>query len=86
MALFPSLTADFYGIKNIGGNYGIVYQAYGLAAIVGPKIATSIEFSDAFMTAGILSIVAAVLAFALKPPVLAEKVENPLVSKSPKPY
>lgn len=86
LALFPSLTADFYGIKNIGGNYGIVYQAFGLAAIVGPRIATSMEFSNAFMTAGILSIAAALMAFALKPPILSKQGETPLVGESPKPY
>lgn len=36
LALFPSVTADYYGTKNIGTNYGFMYQAYGLSAFAGP--------------------------------------------------
>jgi len=39
LAVFPALTADQYGLKNYGVNYGIVYLAYGLAGIVAPVIA-----------------------------------------------
>jgi len=39
LAVFPALTADQYGLKNYGINYGIVYLAYGLAGVVAPVIA-----------------------------------------------
>jgi len=39
LALFPALTADQYGLKNYGVNYGIVYLAYGLAGVAAPVIA-----------------------------------------------
>jgi len=39
LAVFPALTADQYGLKNYGFNYGIVYLAYGLAGTVAPVIA-----------------------------------------------
>lgn len=29
-AVFPSLTAGFYGLKNYGTNYGVVYTAWGV--------------------------------------------------------
>ncbi len=38
-ALFPVATADFFGNKNVGSNYGWVFLAYGLAGIAGPQIA-----------------------------------------------
>lgn len=38
-ALFPAATADFFGNKNVGANYGWVFLAYGVAGIVGPQIA-----------------------------------------------
>jgi MFS transporter, OFA family, oxalate/formate antiporter len=38
-ALFPAATADFFGNKNVGKNYGWVFLAYGVAGIVGPMIA-----------------------------------------------
>jgi MFS family permease len=39
LAVFPALTADQYGLKNYGVNYGIVYLAYGFAGVVAPVIA-----------------------------------------------
>ena len=38
-ALFPAATADFFGNKKVGGNYGWVFTAYGVAGIAGPLLA-----------------------------------------------
>jgi len=38
-ALFPAATADFFGNKTVGRNYGLVFFAYGIAGIAGPQIA-----------------------------------------------
>jgi MFS family permease len=38
-ALFPAITADFFGNKNIGSNYGWIFTAYGIAGIAGPQLA-----------------------------------------------
>jgi OFA family oxalate/formate antiporter-like MFS transporter len=38
-ALFPAATADFFGNKNVGINYGWVFLAYGVAGIAGPQVA-----------------------------------------------
>ncbi|NQT78673.1 MAG: OFA family MFS transporter [Bacteroidetes bacterium] len=38
-ALFPAITADFFGNKTVGRNYGLVFFAYGIAGILGPQIA-----------------------------------------------
>ncbi len=38
-ALFPAATADFFGNKNLGTNYGWVFLAYGVAGIAGPQVA-----------------------------------------------
>lgn len=37
-ALFPSATADYFGTKNLGMNYGWIFTAYGVAAILGPVV------------------------------------------------
>ena len=37
-ALFPSTTADYFGTKNVGSNYGFVFSAYGVAGILGAII------------------------------------------------
>lgn len=39
LSVFPSMTADQYGLKNYGTNYGILYLAWGLAGVVAPMIA-----------------------------------------------
>ena len=38
-ALFPAVTADLFGDKNVGSNYGWVFTAYGIAGIAGPLLA-----------------------------------------------
>ncbi len=35
-ALMPSLTADYYGQSSIGGNYGLVFSAFGVSGFVVP--------------------------------------------------
>ena len=40
LSIFPALTADQYGLKNFGQNYGIMFLAWGVAGIVGPMIAS----------------------------------------------
>jgi MFS transporter, OFA family, oxalate/formate antiporter len=36
LALYPAVVADFYGTKNIGMNYGVMYTAYGAGGLLGP--------------------------------------------------
>ncbi|MBM3315005.1 OFA family MFS transporter [candidate division WOR-3 bacterium] len=38
LALFPAVTADFYGTKHYGVNYGWMFSAYGVGGIVGPYL------------------------------------------------
>ena len=77
-ALFPVATADFFGNKNVGTNYGWVFLAYGVAGIAGPQVAGF--FKDAakggdvtawttpFIVAGVACLVSAVISLLLKPP------------------
>jgi len=37
LALMPSLTADYYGPKNMGANYGLVFTAFGASGFLVPK-------------------------------------------------
>ena len=39
LALFPAVTADQYGLKNYGVNYGIVYLAFGVGGVAAPMVA-----------------------------------------------
>jgi MFS family permease len=38
-ALFPAITADYFGNKRVGRNYGWMFTAYGIAGILGPQLA-----------------------------------------------
>ncbi|MTI66329.1 MAG: OFA family MFS transporter [Firmicutes bacterium] len=69
LAVFPTITGEFFGIKNLGANYGVIYQAYGAAALVGPIIvANAGGLKPTFMIAAVLSVIGAILTFIVKPP------------------
>jgi MFS family permease len=38
-ALFPAISADYFGNKNVGSNYGWMFTAYGVAGLAGPLLA-----------------------------------------------
>ncbi len=42
LAIMPALTADYYGSKNLGANYGILFTAYGLSAYFVPAYVAGI--------------------------------------------
>ncbi len=63
-ALFPSATADLFGAKNLGANYGWVFTSYGIAGVIGivaGNLAKELtqSYSTAFMTAAILCLISA---------------------------
>lgn len=85
-ALFPAQTADYFGNKNVGLNYGYVFVSYGLAGVVGPQVAA--YFKDAakgnpdpaiwitpFMIAGVACLIGAGITLISKPPKKAEAAE-----------
>lgn len=41
-ALLPSFTADYFGPRHIGANYGIMFSAYGLCGFIVPQYFASI--------------------------------------------
>lgn len=74
LALMPSFTADFYGPKNLGFNYGLVFLGWGLGffmARVGGTIRDMTGALDhAFYLSGLVLIVAVVIARMAKRPVV----------------
>ena len=83
-ALFPAATADFFGNKNVGTNYGWMFTAYGIGGIAMPLVAG--YFKDAakakavegvidpsawlapFIIGGVICLVAAFISIMAKPP------------------
>lgn len=77
LALFPAATWDFFGLKNAGVNYGLVFTAWGAGALIGPIIAgraidLTKSYNLAYTISAILLLIAAVLAMVTKPPKVAE--------------
>lgn len=70
-ALFPSATADLFGSKNLGANYGWVFTSYGIAGVAGiaagnyAKVVTG-SYGAAFSMAAILCLLSAGSAVFLK--------------------
>jgi OFA family oxalate/formate antiporter-like MFS transporter len=72
LSVFASTTADFYGTKHLGLNYGLLFTAWGAAGTLGPIIAGQIfdryqDYRYAFYIASALAIVAAVSLLFAKP-------------------
>jgi len=63
LSVFASATADLYGTRNLGLNYGVLFTAWGAAGILGPMIAARVYdasggYGYAFYAASGLAIVA----------------------------
>ena len=72
LALMPSYTLDFYGPKNLGFNYGLMFIGWGLGAFM-PKLGGWIRdvtghYDGAFYVAGGLLILAILIALVTKRP------------------
>lgn len=68
--LFPVIVGDYWGLKNMGTNYGIIYTAYGLGAILGPSMAAFVfdkthNYNIAFYIASILVFIAVINVYIL---------------------
>jgi len=84
-ALFPAITADYFGNKNVGSNYGWIFTAYGVAGLAGPLLAG--YFKDAaegaaqpsvwmapFIIAGVVCLLGAVVMLFMRRPTLSTGV------------
>ncbi len=76
LALYPSLTADFFGTKFLGMNYGTVFLSYGIAGVAGPMLYDLMKSpvagqlsSTPFVISGILCFISLILILMAKPPV-----------------
>ena len=79
LALFPSAAKDFFGLKNFGMNYGLIFTAWGIGGFILAQFAARVydgkivaewagSYNFAFYTSAALLLVAAGLTFAMKPP------------------
>jgi len=80
LAMMPSFTADYFGAKNIGANYGIIFTAWGVCGFTVPKYFAGIMknakaagdlaggYNEVYFTLAMVSIIGVVLSFVIKRP------------------
>ena len=73
LSLFPSITKDFYGIKNFGMNYGLIFTAWGVGGFMLSRLAGAMydkyqTFAIAYYGASVLLILAAIMTPFVKTP------------------
>jgi OFA family oxalate/formate antiporter-like MFS transporter len=79
--LMPAATADFYGIKNLGVNYGFVFTGFGVAGVCGPLLGGKIRdltgsYGTSYSISAVMLLVGAALAFTTRAPALAAAPAN----------
>jgi MFS family permease len=67
LSIFPAATADNWGTKNMGLNYGLLFTGWGVGGVLGPLLAGKIadatgSYVGAYNIAGLLVMAAFVLA------------------------
>lgn len=72
-SLFPATTADFFGIKNLGVNYGMVFTGWGIAGVIGPILGGRVvdltgSYNTSYIIAGIMLLIGAFLVRFIKAP------------------
>ncbi len=74
LSVNASTTSDFWGTKNAGINYGILFTAWGVAGFIGPRIGGKLfdqykNYKAAFYTAAVLAVIALIFEMLAKRPV-----------------
>lgn len=71
MGIFPALTAEQFGIRNNGVNYGFMFIGFAVGGYVGPKLATALKVTDmglysmAFVIAAVMAAAGIVISLIL---------------------
>ncbi|MGB9742626.1 MAG: L-lactate MFS transporter [candidate division WOR-3 bacterium] len=78
LAIYPAVTADFYGTKNSGINYGLVFTAYGVGGLLSNIFAPRIKeitgnYNVAFLITALLCIAAGIVISMVKSPAVKAK-------------
>jgi OFA family oxalate/formate antiporter-like MFS transporter len=75
-SIMPFITADFFGVKNLGVNYGLVFSGWGIAAIIGPILGGIAmvkygTYSMSYNVAGVLLLIGTLFVTLIKPPAIS---------------
>lgn len=72
-SLFPTTTAEYFGMKNLGVNYGMIFTGWGIAGVVGPMLGGMVadktgSYSNGYIVAGVFLVIATIMVSLLKAP------------------
>jgi OFA family oxalate/formate antiporter-like MFS transporter len=73
LSLFPSATKDYFGLKNFGMNYGLVFSAWGVGGFIFPRVSQMIvaqtgTMNSAYILCSILLMASALISILTKAP------------------
>jgi MFS family permease len=86
LSLFPAFSKDFWGAKNYGTNFGLLFSAWGVGAFVLVKVSAALTakyggMETSFMVAGVMLLVGAMMALSLRPKKAAVPVSEPILAE-----
>jgi amino acid permease len=86
LSLFPSFAKDYWGMKNFGMNYGILFSAWGIGAAVLVRVSEMLKvktgsFTTSFAVAGVMLLVGAMLSLSLRQPKAAAVEQESLAGE-----
>lgn len=84
LSLFPSLTKDYFGLKHFGGNYGLLFTAWGIGGFIFPRAAQMLaartdSLDAAYIMTAVLLLAGAAMAFFNRDAETAQPHTSPLV-------
>lgn len=73
VTIFPAATADNFGLKNLGFNYGLLITAWGVGGLIGPLLGGLVRdhteaYLWSFIISAVLSALGAMLTFFIRDP------------------
>ncbi len=83
LSLFPAITCDYFGVKNLGVNYGLVFTAWGAGGVFGPLLGGMVRdatgaYGAAFAVSAVLSALGIIITTVIKPPNQAAAKKDPV--------
>jgi MFS family permease len=89
LSLFPSATKDYFGLKNFGINYGLVFSAWGVGGFVFPRVSQMIIAQTgspeaAYIMCVILLMASSLIALMTSAPKSIPEVVSPSAKLRPK--
>ncbi|MGC9384020.1 MAG: MFS transporter [Kosmotogaceae bacterium] len=73
LAIFPVVTADFFGLKNLGLNYGLMITAWDVGRILGPFLGGLTRdikggYETSYLISAILGVAGALISLLVRHP------------------